>query len=132
MSGRSKPGFTDEHDIDFWATEGKIKARLHESRIAPKPHRFPRKHNNNQQELKAPTTTSLNRLRERTREERLNCSSLGNRMDYMEEELRRKQRLIEQAKGRYQRVLEVRSRSVAEKKELAQVWMPISSNVVHK
>lgn len=128
---RNRPGFGSEQEIDLWSSDAKLKARLHEQRLASgtRPQRASSKPNeeeraaSGQEERRVPNT-SLNRLRERTREERSNCSLLGNRMDYMEEELRRKRQLVEQARGRYQRVLEVRCKSVAEKKELAKVILP--------
>ena len=70
----------------------------------------------NEEEVRIAVNTSLNRLRDRSKEERSNSSSLSNRIAYMQVDLQRKKQLVSIAKGKYQHMLEVRNKSKLEKK----------------
>lgn len=70
----------------------------------------------NEEEVRIAVNTSLNRLRDRSKEERSNSSSLSNRIAYMQVDLQRKKQLVSIAKGKYQRMIEVRNKSMLEKK----------------
>ena len=70
----------------------------------------------NEEEVRIAVNTSLNRLRDRSKEERSNSSSLSNRIAYMQVDLQRKKQLVSIAKGKYQHMLEVRNKSMLEKK----------------
>ena len=65
--------------------------------------------------------SSINQLRDRTRSERSQSSSLNNRMNYMAVDLRRKKQIAEIARTKYQKMIETRTRSFIEKSELKQV-----------
>ena len=55
--------------------------------------------------------SSLNQLRDKTKTEKSNSSTLSNRMSYLDVELRRKKQIMEVAKNKYHRMVEVRQRS---------------------
>jgi multidrug resistance efflux pump len=76
---------------------------------------------NNEEDFSIVFDSSLNQLREKTRTERSTSSTLSNRMNYLEIDLKRKKQMVQMAKTKYQRLMEVRHQSFVEKKELTKV-----------
>lgn len=77
-------GFLSEKEIDIWGNEGKRQARVFEKKKTKEATQRARKAAvNNEEEMDLAFSTSLNRLREKTRSERSNSSSISNRMSYM-------------------------------------------------
>lgn len=72
----------------------------------------------NEEEVNYAFNHSINQLREKTKTEKSNSSTISNRASYLEVDLRRKRQLMEQAKNKYHRMVEVRHKSFVEKKEL--------------
>ena len=120
-STRKSLGFVSERDIDQWGSDLKQKARLYERGGAQNLRPHSRAAALNNPEMTIDFNSSINQLRDRTRSERSNSSSLSNRMNYMAVDLRRKKQIAEIARTKYQKMIETRTRSFIEKSELKQV-----------
>lgn len=109
-STRKSLGLISDREIDLWNSDVKTKSKCLQRNGSKVP---ARKNSaiNNEEDLSIVFDTSLNQLREKTRTERSTSSTLSNRMKYLEVDMKRKKQMVELAKNKYQRMIEVRNKS---------------------
>ena len=117
-------GFLSEREIDIYGSKGRRKARMFYSSLNQNiVGKKQRKNINNEEQLDMSFSTSINRLREKTRSEKSQSSSISNRINYLQVDLHRKKQMVEIAKRKYHRMMEVRNQSFLEKTSLTKVSM---------